>query len=498
VSEGLSETMVQAMRTWRASPNSFVRNVIRVTPDDWQDDVLEAVAAGDSGVGNAINPAALRRICLKASKGPGKSAILSWIGWWFLFCHVDPKVVCSSISGDNLADGLWSEFAYWLGKSPILQRLFLWHAERIVSRQRPETWWCSARQWSRSANPTEQGETLAGIHARHVLFLLDESGGIPDAVAGTAEAGLANADPAQGTTALLVQAGNPVRNAGPLYRACTSERELWWIKEISGDPDDPKRAKRISIDWARELIRKYGRDHPIVRVGVLGKFPLSDMDTLVGLEDAVAASKRSIHEREFEHEVKVLGVDVARFGDDETCMVLRQGRAVYQPKALRTMDLMQVTGNVALVIDKHHPDAVFVDQTGVGGGVVDRLRELGYDVIGVDNAGSPVGQTDVKCANRRAEQWWVMAGWLKEGGVLPDDPVLVGELPAPTYKIRSDGCILIEAKADMKKRGVASPNRADALALTFAAPVAHREVREVRRAKQEAQRASYHPYNNRR
>jgi phage terminase large subunit len=472
-----------------------VRTVINATPDDWQDEVLEAVKAGDSGVGNNVNPLALRRICLKASKGPGKSTLLSWIGWWWLFCHVEPKVVCTSISGDNLSDGLWSEFAYWQGKAPILQRLFTWHAERIISKQRPETWWCSARQWSRSANPTEQGETLAGIHARHVLFLLDESGGIPDAVAGTAEAGLANADPlGLGTSALLVQAGNPVRNSGPLYRACTSERELWWIKEISGDPDDPHRAKRISLEWAQELIKKYGRDHPVVRVGVLGKFPLADMDTLIGLEDAVAASKRTIHEHEFKGEVKVLGVDVARFGDDETCIVLRQGKAVYQPKALRTMDLMQVCGNVALAIDKHRPDAVFIDQTGMGGGVVDRLRELRYDVIGVDNAGSPVGQTDVKCANRRAEQWWVMARWLKEGGVLPDEPILVGELPGPTYKVRSDGAILLEAKEAMKKRGVASPNRADALALTFAAPVAHKEVMQKLLLKGQHDRDTYHPY----
>lgn len=488
----MDSELVRAMREWQASPNLFVRQVLRLRPDAWQDEVLEAAGAGANGVPNATNPKALRRICLKASKGPGKSAAESWIGWWFLTCFEHPKVISTSISGDNLRDGLWSEFARWQKRSLLLQQLFTWHSERIFCTQQPETWFASARQWSRSATAEQQGEALAGVHADNVLFLVDEAGGIPDAVVATAEAGLANADPSLGRHALLVMGGNPVRLSGPLYRACTLERELWWIKEISGDPDDPKRASRISLEWARERVAKYGRDHPLVRVDVLGQFPLSDTHTLIGLEDAVSASKRLIAEMEFESDPKILGVDVARFGDDESVILMRQGKAVFNPRVLRTMDLMELTGNVAEVIDKQQPDAVFIDQTGLGSGVVDRLRELSYQVIGIDAAGSPV-RAEPKMVNRRAEMWWTMAEWVKDGGALPNDAGLIGELPAPIYKFRSDGAIQLESKEDMKKRGVASPNRADALALTFAAPVAHAAVRNRLARKRQAE-LDYHPY----
>lgn len=453
-----------AIARWRASPSAFVRQVLRVEQVDlWQDEVLEAAATH-------------QRIALKASKGPGKSTVLAWLAWWYLLTRLHPKVVATSITGSNLKDGLWTELAKWQQRSALLRSAFSWSAERVICNDHPETWWASARQWSHTADPGQQANTLAGIHADHVLFLIDEAGGIPDAVVAAAEAGLANADAARGTEAKLIIAGNPTHLDGPLYRACTRERALWWVKEISGDPDDPKRAPRISVQWAQEQISKYGRDNPFVLVNVFGRFPPSQSNTLIGADDAAAASRRVVHERVYADEVRVLGVDVARFGDDRTVLFPRQGCVAFQPRVLRNLDTMEVASQVAWTLRQWRPDACFIDVTGIGAGVVDRVRQLGFPVIGIDFGSKPLSG---KFLNRRAEMWWTLATWIRQGGCIPDDAELVSELCAPTYGFDQSGKLILERKDDLKKRGLVSPDKADALALTFAAPIAAKDIRQA-------------------
>lgn len=454
-------TAVDVMRRWRASPRAFAREVLRVQPDAWQDEVLEAAVTRN-------------RIALKASKGPGKSTVLSWLIWWFLATRSHPKVVCTSITEDNLRDGLWSELSKWQQQSPLLSDTFTWSAERISANDHPQTWWASARTWSKSANAQQQANTLAGVHADNVLFVLDEAGGIPDAVAAAAEGGLANADKEAGREAKLLIAGNPTHLEGPLYRACTSEKALWWVKEISGDPDDPNRAPRVSIEWAREQIAKYGRDNPFVLVNVFGKFPPSSSNALLGPDDVSTSMARKVPEHVIAGEVKVLGVDVARFGDDRTVIALRQGAVCFTPKVLRNQDTMQVAAQVALAIDKHRPDATFIDSATFGAGVIDRLKQLKYEVQGVDFGGKPV--MDARFRNRRAEMWWRMAEWIRSVGALPDMGELTAELTTPTYKFDENNHLQLEKKSEIKKRTGVSPDLADALALTFAAPVAPKDL----------------------
>lgn len=459
-------TAVATMRRWRVDPVAFVRECLGAVPDDWQVEVLLAAAT-------CVTAAV--RIALKASKGPGKSTVLAWLMWWFCFTRSHPKVVATSITGDNLKDGLWTELAKWQGRSELLKATFTWGAERITCNDHPDTWWMSARSWPKGGDASQQADTLAGVHADNVMFVLDESGGIPDAVMAAAEAGLANASPAEGREALLIQAGNPTHLSGPLYRACTTERALWLVFEVSGDPDDPKRAPRVDINWARAQIAKYGRDNPYVIVNVFGRFPPSSANTLFG-PDAVRDSMLRVLPREaWFREVKVMGVDVARFGDDRTVIALRQGPVAFMPKVLRNLDTMQVAGQVALAFDKHRPDGLFIDQATFGAGVLDRLVQLGYPAIGVDFGGKPV--TDAKYANRRSEMWFRMSEWVPRG-VLPDLPELVQELTTPTYKFDNNNKLLLEKKAEIKKRTGVSPDLADAIGLTFAQPVAGRAIRE--------------------
>jgi phage terminase large subunit len=438
------------LRLWREHPAVFVREVFKVEPDDWQEEVLEAFPHN-------------QRIAMKASKGPGKTALLSWLIWNFLLTRPHPKVAATSITKDNLKDNLWSECAKWMNKSEILKAAFDWTQTRIAAKEHSETWWASARSWSKSASQEEQAATLAGLHAEYVLFILDESGGIPTAVMAMAEAALSTCKEGH-----IVQAGNPTHLEGPLYAACTSERRLWYIKEITGDPDDPKRAKRISVQWAREQIEKYGRDNPFVRVNVFGQFPTASINALIGVEEVNAAMKRTYRQMEYAAQAMVLGIDVARMGDDASVLFPRQGLQAFAPTVWRGLDGTQGAGAVARIWTDLDADACFIDDTGgFGSSWIDNLMRLGRAPIGVHFAASVVGG---RYANRRAEMAFQAVEWVKRGGALPDCPELLAAMTQTTYGFQGDK-LLLEPKDAIKTKLGYSPDHFDALMLTFAMPV---------------------------
>ena len=435
---------------WRRDPVAFVREQFNVEPDEWQKDFLIAFNTQ-------------QRIAAKACKGPGKTTVLAWCAWLFLATRPHPKIAATSISGDNLRDGLWSEMAKWQNKSAFLTHAFEWQKERIISRDHPQTWWMSARKWSKSANPEQQADTLAGLHADYILFIIDEAGGVPDSVVAAAEAALAT-----GIECKLLLCGNPTHLSGPLYRACTKEKSLWYVIEITGDPDDPKRSPRISVKWAREQIMKYGRDNPWVLVNVFGKFPPSSLNSLLGPDDMSAAMARILRDDAYNFAPKILGVDVARQGDDRTVIAPRQGLAAFMPKILRIPDTQQVAAIVAQSIQKWKPDGVMVDGTGGwGAGVIDALRNWGYDVTEVQFAGKAL---DRQFVNKRAEMSFELAKWVKGGGCLPNLPELTEEATAITYFYQKDQFQIVE-KLQVKEAIGRSPDLWDAYGLTFAFPV---------------------------
>jgi hypothetical protein len=293
-----------------------------------------------------------------------------------------------------------------------------------------------------------------------MLFVLDESGGIPDAVMAAAEAALST-----GTELKLIQAGNPTHLEGPLYRACTKERHLWWVKEISSDPEDPKRAKRVSLQWAKEQIDKYGRDNPWVLVNVFGKFPPNSVNTLLGPDEVSKAIGKHISEAEYSHSQKRLGVDVARFGMDSTVIFPRQGLAAFNPVEMRNARSNEIAARVIAAKAKWGSELEFIDDTGgYGSGVVDSMIQAGHSPQAINFAGKPMNP---RYFNRRAEMWFELAEWIKRGGVLPNIPRLVSELTSPTYTI-INGKFAIEPKDQIKERLGFSPDFADALCLTFA------------------------------
>jgi hypothetical protein len=270
---------------------------------------------------------------------------------------------------------------------------------------------------------------------------------------------------ASGVEAKLVQSGNPTHTTGPLYRACTADRALWEVVTITGDPDDPKRSPRISLDWAREQIASYGRDNPWVMVNVLGQFPPSSINALLGVEEVNRAMQRHYTPPDYEWAQRRLGVDVARYGDDRTVIFPRQGLAAWRPVVMRQQNTIAIAARVARAIADWPGALTLIDDSGHWGhGCVDSLTTAGLPVMPVI-AEAPA--SDKRYRNLRAQMWMTMAEWVKKGGSLPLLPEMIPELTEPTYTFLG-GAFQLESKDQIKKRLGASPDLADALAQTFA------------------------------
>ncbi len=457
---------------WWDRPDLMVRELFGAEPDPWQDEALRAFPSTP-------------RIAMKASKGPGKTACLSWLAWNFLLTRPHPNIAATSISADNLRDGLWKEMHYWRSKSPLLQAKFEITGERIFQRDNPATWFMSARSWSKSANEEALGATLAGLHTDYIMFLMDESGAMPVAITAAAEAGLSSC-----VEGHIVQAGNTNTLDGALYTACVKQAHLWKTIVISGDPDDPKRSTRVSLEWAREMIKAYGRESSFIKVMVLGEWPEASLNALLGPNDVDAAMKRRYQTWDIEKAPRILGVDVALEGGDRCVIFPRQGLVAFKPHVMRDVRSPEGAAQVARVWKDWDVNACFVDNTGgFGAGWIDQLRLL-------NRAAIPVGFSESAedkglYFNRRAEMYFRMAEWIKGGGCLPDLPDIVAELTQTTYTHKGDR-LLLEPKDIIKVKIGRSPDLADALALTFAASVAPRVTGPVIPMKREPD--NYDPF----
>jgi hypothetical protein len=384
--------------------------------------------------------------------------------WWAMSVFAYLKGFAISITGDNLRDNLWAELATWRQKSPWLMQMFEWQAERIFCKESPENWFISARQWSKTADSAQQANTLAGLHAEHTLVLIDEAGDMPAAVTEAADASLST-----GKWNRILMAGNPTQTAGPLFEACTTHRHLWHVIEITGDPDDPKRATRIKVDWAREKIAQWGADNPWVLANVFGKFPPVGSDKLFGPEECGKSAQLNLEDVAWKPHARVIGVDPARYGDDKATIFRRQGRMTWRPKEFRNLDTVELANEVVKEIQDFGADATFVDITGMGVGVYDQLMHYGFQgrVFPV-NFGENAQEKE-RFENRRAEMYWRASRWVsKEGGKLPYMPELFQELSAHSYWFGPKLRMCLTSKDDIKVLIQRSPDLADGFVLTFA------------------------------
>lgn len=449
-----AEKMALQLARWKFDALTFVREAFGVEPDEWQKDALRAMVEHDL-------------VACIACKGPGKTALEAWVGWWWMVTRPKAEAIATSVTRDNLRDGLWKELGKWYAKGELLQVMFEMSGERILMREDPIEWWLSARSWPKGADATEQANTLAGLHGDHMLFLGDEAGGYPPGIIPAAMAIRANLTPGSGREAKILLCGNPEDPNGPLYAISTIHRHLWHVIHVTGDPDDPKRSPRISVEWARQQIEMYGKDNPYVLVNVFGKFPPVGFNTLLGPDEVRAAIHRVVPHDDYFYSEKRIGVDVARFGDDATILFPRQGLVAFEAVEMRNARSHDIAARIVAAKSKWGSEVEFVDDTGgFGAGVIDALIQAGHAPIPVNFSSKA---SDPKFFNRRTEMWWEMAQWIKRGGSIPNDPQLIRELTTPTYTFQN-GKIRLEEKDQIKARLGYSPDRGDSLALSFAIP----------------------------
>jgi hypothetical protein len=421
-------------------------------PDKWQAEVLSSISDGVLTTNEAI------QIAISSGHGIGKGALVAWIVLWFMSTRPHPQIVVTANTKPQLETKTWRELSKW-HKLARNRAWFEWTATKFYYKKHPETWFAAAIPWS-----ADNSEAFAGTHEEHVLVVYDEASAIDDVIWEVTEGAMTTPG------AIWLSCGNPTRNTGR-FRECFGKfRHRWQRWQI--DSRTAKMADNLQIS---KWVKDYGEDSDFVRVRVRGVFPRAGDTQLIPSDLVKQAKTRKYAPHSYAHAPKILSVDVARFGDDRSVMLRRQGLVVSNMQKFRGLDTMNLASRVANEILEWEPDAVFVDGIGIGAGVVDRLRQLGHDVIEVTSSNTPKNET--KYCNLRAEMWCQMRDWLRAGGWIPDDTELRDDLIGPTYGYNAAEKIQLEKKEDMKKRGLASPDCGDALAMTFAYPISKKSWR---------------------
>ena len=430
------------VETYRDDPVAFVREVLGAEPLSYQAEFLQAIASGE------------RRISIRSGHGTGKSTSASWAMLWFTVLRFPNKVVVTAPTSGQLFDALFAELKRWINELPDqLKMLLTVKSDRVELTAAPSEAFISART-SRAETP----EALAGVHSDHVMLVVDEASGVPEQVFEAAAGSMS------GHSAVTIMLSNPTRSSGTFFESQTRLSDSWWTRRWSCI-DSPL----VSDEFVEEMRQRYGEDSNAFRIRVLGEFPMADDDTVIPYHLADAARHRDIERSPDEKPVWAL--DVARFGSDSTVLLKRAGSVVYEIMVWNGVDLMGTVGRVkaefdALPISKR-PTVILVDSIGLGAGVVDRLRELGAPVRGVNVAEAPSAKGTY--TNLRSELWFRVKGWLEDRGCkLPDNDRLIAELTSVRYRYMSSGKMAVESKDEMRRRGLKSPDLADALCLSLA------------------------------
>ena len=431
---------------YKDDPVLFVKEVLGATPYDYQAEFLDALASGE------------RKMSVRSGHGTGKSTTSSWAMLWYVLLRFPNKVVVTAPTSGQLFDALFAELKRWINElPPQLQVLLTVKSDRVELTAAPAEAFISART-SRAETP----EALAGVHSQNVLLVVDEASGVPEKVFEAAAGSMS------GHSATTILLSNPTRSSGTFFESQTRLADTWWTRRWSC-----VESPLVSEEFVDEMRARYGEDSNAFRIRVLGEFPMADDDTIIPFHLADSAIKRDI---EIPEDTKpIWGLDVARFGADKTALCKRYGNVVTEITSWQGLDLMQTVGRVMAEYEglspSMRPSEILVDSIGVGGGVVDRLRELGAPVRGINVGEAPaMGNTYM---NLRAELWFKTKGWLEDRSCkLPNDDQLLAELTSIRYAFTPGGKMKAESKDDMRKRGLKSPDLADALCLTMASDAA--------------------------
>ena len=398
------------------------------------------------------------RIAIASGHGAAKTAFVAWMNMWFMSCRPHPQVVTTANTETQLNTKTWRELAKW-HKLAANKDWFTWTATSFYLNAHQETWKANAIPWSENNT-----EAFAGTHEENVLVQFDEGSKISDKIWEVTDGVLTT------RKNIWIVYGNGTRNVGRFYDCFHKNSKFWRTWQI--DSRKCKASTLLGTGYLESLITQYGgEDTDQARVRVRGLFPRTATRQLISTE---AVEKCQKFEAEgWEMQPKVMGVDIARFGENSSAICIRQGRKVYPIEVLPKQDLMATSHYVAEVIKRERPIQVFVDGSGIGAGVVDRLRQLNFPVIDVNGGNSSLNP---RFLNKRAEMWWETKEFIEAGCELPPDgetrPTLKEELTCIEYDFTDKGRIRLDRKSDVMEEFGFSPDKADALVLTFSYPIA--------------------------
>jgi hypothetical protein len=408
------------------------------------------------------------RQAVASGRGIGKSALVSWLILWMLTTRIGSTVIVSANSEAQLRSVTWGELTKWttmlinshwweISATKLIPAQWLTELVERDLKKGTRYWAAEGKLWSE-----ENPDSYAGVHNMDGMMLIfDEASGIPDPIWAVG-AGFF-------TENILDRYwfafSNPRRNQGYFFECFNSKRDFWQTKNI-----DSRTVEGTDKQVYAQIIAEYGEDSPQAKVEVYGEFPAQGDDQFISPRVVDDAFTRERH-NDLSAPI-VIGVDPARGGTDSTVIAVRQGRDIIAVKRFHGDDTMTVVGHVIDAIEEYKPVLTVIDEGGLGYGILDRLTEQRYKVRGVNFGWK--AKNSIMWGNKRAELWGDMREWLKSASI-KTDRMLKNDLTGPKTKPDSSGKIFLESKKDMKSRGMASPDAADAIAVTFAFPLAHRE-----------------------
>ncbi len=438
-------------------PALWVREVLGHEPWQKQVEILESVR--DNKV-----------TAVKSCHAAGKSHVAACAALWFLYTHPRSLVITTAPTDRQVTGILWKEIrtSHQRAKVPLQGNCL--NQELKLEND----WWAVG-----FTAPEYSADKFQGFHAVYILVIADEASGISEDIFDAID-GVLTSDESR-----LLMIGNPTNPAGRFFKEFAggmgaskisisafdtpnftryglAEQDILdgtWKEKVTGPLPAPY---LVTPGWVADRVKRWGPESPLYKSKVLAQFPLSGADTLIPLHHIEAAIERTIEPGP----PVELGVDVARFGSDETVIFCRYGNHARIHKVLPMSDTMETAGAVIQAIRETGATLAKIDSIGIGAGVFDRLNEQGIPVQEMQSG--MAAKDKERFANARAEWWGELRTRFEEGEIdIPDDETLVSQLSAIRYKVNSRGQIQIESKDDMKRRGMASPDRADALMLVF-------------------------------
>lgn len=407
--------------------------------------------------------------------GVGKSAFVSWIILFMMSTRADTRGVVTASTQFQLEDKTWPELAKWHNLL-LNKHWFTWMATGLVFSAYPEE--KQKNYKTTAATVSEQKtEAFAGLHneGKTVFVIFDEASGVHAKVWEVSEGALTDGE------GFFFAFGNPTRPDGEFADCFDKHAHLYRHRHI--DSRDVSHTNKAALQG---IIDKYGEDSDEVKVRIRGVFPSQSFNGFISVDIARLAMERELISDN--GAALIMAIDVARFGNDSSVIGFRQGRdARSRPfrkfKGLTITKLAEIAMREA---DTHKPDAIVVEATGVGAGLVDIMRDRGYKIVEV-HPGAAAEKHDLY-VNRRAEYWSIMRDWMFEEGCVSTDDQLFTQLTTILYSLdRHEQRVKLEPKEEIKKRGLPSPDDADTLALTFAVRIARRDrTKELSRRRSEA------------